>query len=136
MLLNDLTKRVFCGLLLTVATVAAADQARDLGGLATNLAGSFPTATRLMIAGCYVSGIGFGLASVYKFKQYKDNPTQIPVGGPISLLIVSVLMIFAPGVIGPAGMTLFGTTSIGVAYLDPSRGEAACGLPGSDGCAS
>ncbi len=135
MFVNHLTKRALFGILLCGASVAFANQARDLGDFASNLAGSFPTAARLMIASCYISGIGLGLACAYKFKQYKDNPTQIPIGGPIALLIVSVLMIFAPGVIAPAGMTLFGTTSMGVAYLDPSQGESACGLPGSDGCA-
>ena len=112
----------------------AISEARDLGGLATNLAGTFPVATRILIAGCYIAGIGFGIATAYKFKQYKDNPTQIPVGTPIALLVVAVLMVFAPGIIAPAGQTLFGTTSSGVASLDPSIGDASCGLPGSDGC--
>ena len=35
------------------------------------------------------------------------------MGTPIALLIVGVLMVFMPGIISPAGKTLFGTTTLG-----------------------
>ena len=62
--------------MLTPTLAFGISEARDLGQFATNLGTAFPIAVRLMVASCYLAGIGFALASAYKFKQYKDNPTK------------------------------------------------------------
>lgn len=80
----------------------------NLGDMADSITSSFLKMGKLMIGVAYVSGIGFGISAVFKFKQHKDNPTQIPVGTPFALLGVSCLLIFLPGIYKPAGMTLFG----------------------------
>ena len=53
-----------------------------------------------MLAVAYIAGLGFGVAAIFKFKQVKDNPTQIPISTPFALLGVSTLLVFLPGVIG------------------------------------
>ncbi|MFZ1021349.1 MAG: hypothetical protein WCE82_10870 [Halobacteriota archaeon] len=35
-------------------------------------------------------GVGFIIAAIYKFWQSKLNPTQIPIGTPIALLVALV----------------------------------------------
>ncbi len=80
----------------------------------------------LLIGLGYLSGVGFGIASVYKFKQYKDNPTQIPIGTPFALLMVSILMVSMPGLIGVVTTTIFGD--------EPDASMRCQGLPGGDGC--
>ena len=52
--------------------------------------------TKLITAGSYVAGLGFAIGSIFKFKQHKDNPTQIPIGTPIALVLVSAAELFLP----------------------------------------
>ena len=101
---------VMAGLFFAGAALAAGSgSANNLGGIADNITKSFESIGHLMIAISYVAGIGFGIGAVFKFKQHKDNPTQIPVGTPLALLAVSICLVFLPALFGPAGNTLFGT---------------------------
>lgn len=86
----------------------AASTAPSLGGLATTVTGSFSAVAKLITACAYVAGMGFALSAILKFKQHKDNPTQIPVGTPIALLFIAAALIFLPTIFGVAGQTLFG----------------------------
>ena len=81
--------------------------AGSIGELASNVTGSFSSLGKLMAATSYLAGFGFAIAGVFKFKQHKDNPTQIPMGTPIALLVVGIVLIFLPGIIAPAGVTIF-----------------------------
>jgi len=80
----------------------------NIGNLAGHVTGSFQQLGKLMAATSYLAGFGFAIAGVFKFKQHKDNPTQIPMGTPIALLAVGIILIFLPGIIRPAGVTIFG----------------------------
>lgn len=101
----------------------------DIGALATNVTKSFSSIGELMIAVSYLLGIGFAGASIFKFKQHKDNPTQIPIGTPIALLVVGIFLIFLPGLVGPIGTTIFGTGDIG-GLAGGFAGGGATGMPG------
>ena len=35
--------------------------------------------------------------AIFKFKQHKDNPTQVPVGTPVAMLAISAALVFLPG---------------------------------------
>ena len=59
----------------------------------------------------YVSGTGLLVAAVFKLKQVKDNPTQIPVSTPMVLFLCAALSIYMPSLIAPAGETIFSSTS-------------------------
>jgi len=112
------------GALLCSTEVFCIEVARDIGDVFQNFSEQYTPIARLIIGVSAVSGIGFGIAAVYKFKQYKDNPTQIPIGTPVALLIVSVLMWFMPGVVEPAAQSMFGKrgASENFSYgLDTSR---------------
>jgi len=78
----------------------------DIGTLAANITKSFKSVGELILAIAFVAGLGFVMAAIFKFKQHKDNPTQIPLGTPIALLAIGVALIFLPGIIKPAGETL------------------------------
>lgn len=90
---------------------AYADEAITVGIIAENVTKSFQSLGKLMAATSYLAGFGFAISGVFKFKQHKDNPTQIPIGTPIALLAVGVVLIFLPGIIRPAGYTIFGSTA-------------------------
>lgn len=91
-----------------VGDAFAADGAKDLGGIAEQITSSFEGIGKLILGIAFVAGLGFTMASIFKFKQHKDNPTQIPLGTPIALLAVGVALIFLPNIIAPAGQTIFG----------------------------
>lgn len=103
------SKRFLLPVLSTLAVpLVYASSSQTLGTLATNVSESFNQIGNLMIGLAYVAGIGFGISSVFKFKQHKDNPTQIPISTPFALLGVSVLLVFLPSLYAPAGATVFG----------------------------
>lgn len=102
------------GLLLTSLLFCAGDAfasaATDLNAVAANITSNFSSLARLITAISYVAGLGFAVASIFKFKAHKDNPTQIPIGTPLALLFVGAALIFMPSVFKIAGQTIFGTT--------------------------
>jgi intracellular multiplication protein IcmD len=61
-----------------------------------------------MLGIAFVAGLGFVIASLFKFKQHKDNPTQIPLGTPLALFAIGVILVFLSALFEPAGKTLFG----------------------------
>ena len=44
----------------------------------------------------HLAGLGFGIAAIFKFKQHRDNPIQIPIEAPFALLAVSVMYVMSP----------------------------------------
>ena len=79
-----------------------------LAKLAENVTATFDGLAKLMLGVSYVAGIGFFIGAIFKFKQHKDNPTQIPMGTPIALLVVAVCLVFLPYIIQTTGETLTG----------------------------
>ncbi|MCL5260505.1 MAG: type IV secretion protein IcmD [Gammaproteobacteria bacterium] len=100
------------GMLYFYAGLAFADEV-GIGVVATRVTQSFQAVGKLMAATAYLAGFGLTIASIFKFKQHKDNPTQIPMGTPIALLIVGICLIFLPSFITPAGQTLFASATPG-----------------------
>jgi intracellular multiplication protein IcmD len=92
--------------------VLAADSgAKDLSSIASNITSSFQSLGELLIGTSYLAGVGFAIAGVFKFKQHRDNPTQIPLGTPLALVGVGVVLVFLPSIFGPSGATIFGSGS-------------------------
>ncbi len=104
--------------LLSFETIFAADQ--NLGGIASTIYNSFGQLAKLITAGAYLAGLGFAVGAIMKFKQHKDNPTQVPIGTPIALVMIAACLLFLPSILGVAGQTIFtgGTTagSTGMAW--------------------
>lgn len=124
---KSLAYLVAAGALFFTGYALAVDQ--DLGGIAQNITGSFENIGKLMIAISYVAGIAFAIASIFKFKQHKDNPTQIPLGTPLALLVIGIVLVFLPMLFGPAGQTIFGSgadTATG-----GFKGEGVSKIPGA-----
>ena len=68
----------------------------------------------------FLAGLLFFVSAVFKFKQHKDNPTQVPIGTPLSMLAISAALMFMGNFITPLGETLFGS--------DAKAGKQAEGL--------
>lgn len=93
--------------------------AGSIGSVAQIVQSSFSNVAKVMTAGAYVMGIGFVIASLFKFKAHKDNPTQVQIGTPIALLFIGAAMIFIPSVMKTGGATVFGSqaSSAGVSGI-------------------
>lgn len=88
---------------------AAPNTNTSLGQIASNITTSFKAIGQLILATAYLAGLAFFVAAIFKFKQHKDNPTQIPLGTPLALLGISAALVFLPMFIGPLGKTMFGS---------------------------
>jgi intracellular multiplication protein IcmD len=95
------------GLLIWGSVIAGSSL--TLGGMASTITQSFESLTKLITAGSYLAGLGFSIGAIMKFKQHKDNPTQIPIGTPIALVFIASALLFLPSILGVAGATMFGS---------------------------
>ena len=95
------------GLLIFSGVVAAAST--TMGGMASDVTKSFSDITHLITGGSYLAGLAFSIAAIMKFKQHKDNPTQIPIGTPVALVFIAAAFLFLPSILSVAGYTMFGT---------------------------
>lgn len=95
------------GLLALVSQEAAAGNL-TIGGMASTITSSFKNLAKLITAGSYLAGLGFSIGAIMKFKQHKDNPTQIPIGTPIALVFIAAALLFLPSILGVTGSTMFG----------------------------
>jgi intracellular multiplication protein IcmD len=84
------------------------DGSLSAGGVSEQIVGSFAQLARLLTAGSYIAGLAFSIGAIMKFKQHKDNPTQVPIGTPIALLGIAAALLFFPSVLGVVGESTFG----------------------------
>ena len=115
---------------LMFAVNAIAGDEKGIGSMAKKITESFRGIGELMIAVSYIAGIAFAIAAVFKFKQHKDNPTQIPLGTPLAMLFIGIFLIFLPAFIEPAGHTIFGEE--GAQKAGGFTGAGAEHLPAAD----
>ena len=97
---------VFIAMMLCVGDASAA--ATTVGGVASQVLQSFKELAKLITAASYLGGLGFSIGAIMKFKQHKDNPTQIPIGTPIALVFIASALLFLPSILSVAGGTMFG----------------------------
>lgn len=98
---------IAAGLLLFSGAVMAS--ASTLGGMASQITASFTAVTKLITSLSYLAGLAFSIGAIFKFKQHKDNPTQIPIGTPIALVFVAAALLFLPTILSVTGTTMLGS---------------------------
>lgn len=94
----------FMALLLISQTASAI----TLGNMASSVVGTFTSVGNAITGGSYIAGLAFAIGAIMKFKQHKDNPTQITIGTPISLVFIAAALLFLPSILSVAGFTMFG----------------------------
>jgi intracellular multiplication protein IcmD len=97
--------------LLTISSAGFAfADGEDLGSIAKNITSNFGSLTELITACSYIAGLGFAIGAIMKFKMHKDNPTQVPIGTPISLIFIAAALLFLPSILSVTSYTIFGTS--------------------------
>lgn len=89
-------------------TTTATTTTKSLGDVAETITESFGGITELIIGIATVAGLGFGVAAIFKFKQHRDNPTQVTLGQPLSLLAIGVMLLWINYLLMASGQTLTG----------------------------
>ncbi len=105
-------KILLTGMLILFSSVTCAQFATldsGLGLVAANTTSNFTAVAKLITAGAYIGGLAFFIAAIMKFKQHKDNPTQIPIGTPIALVFIAGSLVFLPAILASIGYTGFAT---------------------------
>lgn len=88
----------------------SSSSALTIGQVAASITTSFSNLAKLITAGSYLAGLAFSIGAIMKFKQHKDNPTQIPIGTPIALVFIAAALLFLPSILSVAGHTMFGAS--------------------------
>lgn len=86
----------------------------SLGSMASTITATFASVGSAITGLSYVAGLGFAIAAILQFKQHKENPSQIPIGKPISQILIAAALLFLPSMFSAVGNTLFsegGTTA-------------------------
>lgn len=101
-----------------IGTTVAYAAGSGIGEVAATAKSNLSDLAQLITAGSYVAGMGFGVASITKFKAHKDNPQQIHISQPIAYLFLSAALLFIPSVFKSTGATLFtGGTQAGISGI-------------------
>lgn len=98
---------------------------KSFATMATTITSTFHSIARLITAGAYIAGLAFAVGAVMKFKQHKDNPTNVPIGTPIALVFIAAALLFLPSILTLTGGTMFSSGGVtagptGTVFLTPS----------------
>ena len=97
-----------CALASPEAFAQVKGDGQSLGSIAGNITTSLKDVSGLAEAIAYVAGFFMGLGALFKFKAYRDNPQQTPLGTPITWLGIAVFLIFLPELFGSGAQTIWG----------------------------
>lgn len=59
-------------------------------------------------------GSGLIVTGIFKLKQVKENPTQIPISTPGAFFVAGAMLLFIPNVFPQVRQTVFGSTDSGL----------------------
>lgn len=112
---NSRLKILFSGVsfFILLSAICGVASATTIGNIAANVNQSFSDIGTLFMAIAYIAGVTCMITSLFKFKQHKDNPTQIPISSPLAMLGMGLFLIFLPFLVQEAGITVTGHSSLG-----------------------
>ena len=103
-------------ILFASAVLAEAPPSGTIGYLAYQATASASGIIGLMLAICYIAGLGFVIGGIVKLKAHKDTPTQVPISTGIVWMILGILLLFLPTFISSLGKTALGGSAQMVDY--------------------
>ncbi len=106
--------------------VVALAKTGSLGDSADSLLNMTAMVTKLMHIACYIIGVALILGSVAQYKNHRQNPKLVPLGTPITLLILGVIAVLIP-----YGSKMFGESYSAEDKAKVGQKETVLPLPGS-----
>lgn len=99
--------KIIMGSVATSIMLVSNAYAENLGTMASTVKSTFENVGLATTALAYVAGLGFAISAILKFKAHKDNPSQTPIGQPISQMLIAAGLLFMPTVFQSVGNTFF-----------------------------
>ncbi|HLB56245.1 MAG TPA: type IV secretion protein IcmD [Coxiellaceae bacterium] len=99
---------IFAGFFIANDAMAAASV--TLSGISTNVGKAVTNIAGLLEDVSLVCGIGFILASFFKFHQHKLQPTQVPMSQGVTLLVIGAGLCVFPHLLNTTTKAAFGAT--------------------------
>lgn len=96
----------------------------SVDSIASSVNSSFSNLTKLITAGSYLAGLGFSIGAIMKFKQHKDDPTQIPIGTPLALDLVSAATLYLPTISASSVQAAAEKAGVSASSVKAAAGEA------------
>lgn len=97
------------GVLFAGAALAGVTQGIALSSIASNVDTSVKEISTVISDISLIAGVGFVMASFFKFHQHKLNPTQVPLSQGVTLLLIGAGLIIFPSVLPTAKRSIFGS---------------------------
>ncbi|MCH9643678.1 MAG: type IV secretion protein IcmD [Gammaproteobacteria bacterium] len=88
---------------------AFAADAPSLTSIASNIDKSVSSLATVLTDISLIAGIGFIMASFFKFHQHKLNPTQTPMSQGLTLLLIGAGLTLFPTILPTASHAVFGS---------------------------
>lgn len=82
-----------------------------LSSIASNIDTSVKELSTVLSDISLISGVGFVMASFFKFHQHKLNPTQVPLSQGITLLLIGAGLVLFPTMLPTAKRAVFGSSA-------------------------
>jgi intracellular multiplication protein IcmD len=82
-----------------------------LSSIASNIDKSVGQLSTVLSDISLIAGVGFVMASFFKFHQHKLNPTQVPLSQGITLLLIGAGLILFPTMLPTAKRAVFGSAA-------------------------
>lgn len=106
---------------ITIASTSFAVQSLYLSTIQANLGTTVKELASILEVISLIAGIGFVMASFFKFHQHKQNPTQVPVSQGVTLLLIGAGLMVFPLLLPTATKAAFGVTAGGMAKTSGSQ---------------
>ena len=105
--------------------VVLADDKSGLSGLEGNIKAAGTSILGILKICATIAGVGFILTSLFKFDQHKKNPTQIPMGQPLTLLVIGACLLVLPYIVNTLQSTIGGDDGAkqNMPTLDPGSNQ-------------
>jgi len=113
---------------IAAATSAFAVPSLYLSTIESNLGTTVKSLASILEIISLIAGIGFVMASFFKFHQHKQNPTQVPVSQGVTLLLIGAGLMIFPLLLPTATKAAFGVTAGG---MSKTTGSAINSIIGS-----
>ena len=118
-------KHIFFKIILIFgASMVLADGDMTLSTSLASVASLYTQIAAIFTGAAYVAGLMLFVGAIFKFRQHREAPQQVPIGQPLTLFGLSVLAVFLPGFLDLTG-AFFNNESAG------ADGDIST-LPGND----
>lgn len=115
---------IFAGIVLAETVLAAPTV--SISGIQTNVDKTVSSIAKILEDIALIAGIGFIMASFFKFHQHKQNPQQVQLSQGVTLLVIGAGLAVFPHLLAT---TTYGV--LGVTKVEKVGGTAITGIIGS-----